>query len=462
MSECAYNFMAIIIKNLLQILKEEGNQNALENYIAADNRERRTIECKLRKELPELYESKNIKEIFNDYQFKEKIGSFIRINKDAYVFIALLRKLDVYLSDERIFNFDNYKYIRGLNSNIKETRIVILPRCECFWERGHRGEQYGVKLVHMMKYFYYFEVNNEGVLLGYKGICFEIKNYLVHENFFYGSVRKSRLVLGISPLLKDSCLTKPKSYKVGIAKKFSVRLKKTKINILKKRIEAVLDKTKEEEVDILVFPEMLGSEEINDCIKKKLESNDDEKEYPSLIVAPSVWEGNHNTVSIFLSSGEVIGKQEKQNPFMKEKEVKTEKEVLIEDIDPTREILLFHCHGIGRIAVAICKDMLTDDYRRILIEELKVTLLIVPSYSSGFYDFSLTLEECVRNDIVSIWINSCSALEDGKKCIGMVRGAGKVSGSKSFYEQCEEVRCRNDCFFKCELELVRREESNLE
>lgn len=464
MIECAYNFMALLIENLLTILKTPSNQNALDNYIASGVGMKNVIERRLKKQLPELYEGKEVKEIFRNYQFQEKIGSFIRMNNDVYVFIALLRKLDMVLSDDRtrIFNFDNYKYIEGLNSNIMDTGIIILPRCESFWERGHRGEQYGIELIHMMEYFYYIEVDNEGLLLGYKGIRFEIKNYLVNENLFYDAAKKSRLVLGMSPIIKDSCLTKPKIYNVDIAKKFSVRLKKQKINIIKRRIEAVLNKAREEGVDILVFPEMLGSKEINDFIKKKLESNDSEKEYPSLIIGPSVWESNHNTASIFLCFGEVIGKQEKQNPYMHE-EVGYQKEgKIIEDIRPKPEILLFHCQGIGRIAVAICKDALTDNYRKILIQQLKVTLLIVPSYSSGFHDFHLKLQECVSNDTVSVWCNTCSALVDGKDWVAMILGAGKVCERKMIYKQCEEANCREDCLFKFVLELANREESNEE
>lgn len=220
-------------------------------------------------------------------------------------------------------------------------------------------------------------------------------------------------------------------------------MKEQQVNDIKKRIGNILDRAKKENIDIMVFPEMLGNEEINEYVQGKLESSFEEKDYPALIISPSVWKDKHNTCTIFNRFGDILGKQEKQNPFVL-------KDTYWEDLNPEKEILLFHCKGIGRLAVTICADALNNDYRDLLFKKLKVSFLIVPSYSSGFHDFELVFGASEIYDISGVWINSCSALVDNKTCVAMAKNSGKEYENIKCYEMCGEAECKRNCFYKHE------------
>ena len=177
------------------------------------------------------------------------------------------------------------------------------------------------------------------------------------------------------------------------------------------------------ESDIIVFPEMLGNPEMVDYIGKKIKalSGEEQKKLPSMIILPSFWERKRNTVTIMNQHGEVICKQCKQNPFR----IEYKDSAFLEGIIPSLGINIFHCEGIGRIAILICKDFLTTKYMEQLMRCFKLTLSIVPSFSTGSYDFRQSFDLCAHDDCNVVWINTCASMVKGKEAnfenIGYVR-----------------------------------------
>ena len=177
---------------------------------------------------------------------------------------------------------------------------------------------------------------------------------------------------------------------------------------------------------------------------------------PSLIILPSCWEKNMNTVTVLDKRGNVICDQCKQNPF---RTVKNGCGYLA-DIKSNMVVNILHYDGIGRIAILICSDFLTTKYMEQLMRCFKLTLIIVPSFSTGSYDFRQSFDLCAHDDCNVIWINTCAAFEDGKednfRHIGYVRKriGRNDDDSQKLCEMpiCENAfrgDCRHDCFF-CE------------
>lgn len=184
--------------------------------------------------------------------------------------------------------------------------------------------------------------------------------------------------------------------------------------------------------------------------------------YPQLLIFPSIWSNHTNTCMIAGMDGTQIGCQQKQNPYTFPMEG-TETEA-IEDLEPDNRILLFHIENIGRMAVLICKDFLLKNYRRIILDSLKGTLLAVPSFSTGSFDFEQVMHECCQYDCGVIWINCCSAMklpnmkQTNFRNIGYIQFSGKLTDSVGRIsvegkKPCNKKRCKKDCLFINEITI---------
>lgn len=446
-----YNLIAKLISIILKYDKKKLNEAKMSYRSLGDDtskKVRKTIEASM----PELYNKNHVKELFKQ-SFLNAFEKIIQIEDNLLTLLVLLSKIDIYLKDDffTIFSFrQDYKRINSLNNNVSETGIILLPRCKCAWEREHRLIQNGIELIHIMDNLYYIEADENGELESIQGEKFQIQNFLVKKSFFKQAFDRGYLKVGFSPVTKEDCIKESvKINEVDGGRKFSVELDADKKTFLMKRIERIMDEAKEQDVDIMIFPEMLGSDEINNFIKEKLMNSFGEKEYPSLVIAPSVWKNKRNTCSIFSHLGDIIAEQDKQYPFF------WKKEAAYEGIEPIRKIAIFHCNGIGRIAIIICADALSHEFKKILYEKLKISFLIIQSYSSGYYDFELAKSYSSNFDVAGIWINSCSALEKDNKCIGLGFQFGKkeyVQNEKKYY-RCNCEMCEERCLFMYEYKI---------
>lgn len=145
-------------------------------------------------------------------------------------------------------------------------------------------------------------------------------------------------------------------------------------------------------------------------------------------------------------------RQQKQNPYFENEGNLSGK---IEDIDSDNRICILHMPDVGRITFPICADLISDEYRNILIEKLGSTLILCPSFSKGFDAFIKLTNIGMASGCRIIWCNSCAVrhLYDKNKegvfhesdicCTG-------VSGARNYFPAKPEVKCiKGQCADSC-------------
>ena len=182
--------------------------------------------------------------------------------------------------------------------------------------------------------------------------------------------------------------------------------KKDKEKIRKKVIDAI-NSAEKEHVNLLVFPEMLGYDGLKDEISDYFNVNS--FEYLKLVVLPSVWEivdekGTNTSYLIRTCDGIEVLKQGKLVAFNDRKDRKLE--ALIPD--NTLNLLYDEVHGC--MGILICRGALETKVRNLVIDDLGVKLLVVPSWSPEEFSFKRALPSANDMNCNMIWNNTCSAL----------------------------------------------------
>ncbi len=347
------------------------------------------------------------------YAFSKKIKK----EKDFFAIVGLTQVLDdsletVLRAQTAEFQKDDFSVV--LNTNREATGIGLLPRCSCIWERKRRLSHY----YNRMDNFLFNLLLMENTILG------ELidKHFFLPQTLFPHFTERGALKIAATPLRREP--------------HFSISMyDKDKVQYFKVDYDD-FDFTEDNELiwskiltagkkgsDIIVFPEMLGNPDMESFITKRIQalSPQEQKKIPSLIVLPSFWKENRNTVSILDNHGTIVCRQGKQNPFR----VEQDGTGYLEGINSSLVVNIFHYEGIGRMAILICKDFLTTKYMEQLMRCFKLTLIIVPSFSTGSYDFRQSSDLCAHDDCNVVWINTCAAMEKGKEAnfenIGYVR-----------------------------------------
>ncbi|WP_407429493.1 hypothetical protein [Treponema sp.] len=377
-----------------------------------------------------------------------------------FAIMCLIQLLDESLENllqQKIKDFQEDDFSVVLNTNRENTGIGLLPRCSCVWERKHR-------LAHSYNRMDNFLFN---ILLMENSILGELidKHFFLKKDLFSDFSKKRFLKIAATPLrLERDFDVLP--YDENKVQYFKIEYR----NAGSSEGEAVSEESLfdsensliwqkilaagKNNSDIIVFPEMLGNPKMTEYITGKLKALSDEeaKSIPSLIVLPSFWEKNRNSVTILDKFGNVVCHQSKQNPFR----VEQGGTGYLEGILSSLVVNIFHFEGIGRFAVLICKDFLTTKYMEQLMRCFKLTLIIVPSFSTGSYDFRQSFDLCAHDDCNVVWINTCAAIEKGKEVnfenIGYIRK--RISRSDDEAQKlckmpiCEGAfkgECKHDC-----------------
>ena len=352
--------------------------------------------------------------------FYAEITEYISVLQDKaepFSMIVLVQVMDeamktLLLEKIREYQTDDFSVV--LNTNRETTGLGLLPRCSCVWERKHRLSHSYNRLDNFLFHFLLMENSILGELID-KHI------FLTNDMFPDFSVNK-QLKIAASAVRADKHFAFEYYTKDDI-QCFSISYDKSKAEKDNEEIWRMLRKSGDNKCDIMVFPEAIGNCETEDYIRQKLSllSAEEYNKIPSLIILPSVMNHNMNTVTVLDRFGNVICRQNKQYPFCLE----YDRTVWMEDIRTNMVVNIIHYEGIGRIAILICKDFLTTRYMEQLMRCFKLTLIIVPSFSTGSYDFCQSFDVCAHDDCNVIWINTCAAMEKGKeanfKNIGYVR-----------------------------------------
>lgn len=449
------DFMALLIRNILN----HADEKFYEHYSALSLYRRNEIIGQLENILPELItngHSAKISVSLCSEDFFSRLNSITQgqpNEQNMQVWVTLLSKLDISMSKYAEYYFSD-KEIRGINTNIDQTRIEFLPRVNCFWEHSSRGASHYNGLMNYLHYFYYIDMD--------KTVPYEIRHLFLPHGTFEKARKRKVLRIGMSPLSNQGVLVIDTEIREDTGY-FSVSEVKNSA-VLEQTFREVMKEFVRQEVDIGILPEMLGNRQMQDRFAEQLvQYPEDGTEFPSLIVFPSIWEAQHNTVPVFDEMGDIVIQQEKQHGFLYPK---SKREGYLEDLSPDRKITLLHCEGVGRIAILVCKDALVTEYLQMVLNVLKVTLLIIPSFSTGNYDFQEVIQSCRVADCCVCWINTCSVANlegaDPEKLenIGAFLRCGRKSGFENGLIPCER-KTRNcngkgmqdcgHCVFLCNL-----------
>ncbi len=431
-----YNLMADMIRCILDEEKE-GNQN-VEVFSVSSSTLLDLFYKDVKENVPSLFDDGHIIRLSGGFQVDNVISEAIELYKKCKSkrvigeMIYLLKCLDESLMQE--FKFMRKKIFDSLNSNHEETNIILLPYMRCDWQRSSRGHQHGYTLFHYLKNVYYVQKERMNHL--------ELKNVILPLDIFHRMNEKHCITIGCCPITEKVTVKNVESFEEEGFKYFEVKDLCNK-DMIKENVLKLLEKARENEVDILVFPEMLGTKEVNDSVLNLLKENISYFEYSPLIILPSLWEKGHNNADIIIDEGDLTITQSKQNPV-------TLFSYGREYIKPDGILYVIHIPRIGRICVAICADFLNNEYLDILLKELKVSLLIVPSFSTGVYDFDNTVESCKKYDCSVIWLNSCSAIhlteKDKFDMVSIILKSGRNSGVKEVFPQNCNHMC-DTCMF---------------
>ena len=385
----------------------------------------------LRESLPILFEENG--QIHN-LRLSEMDDSFFSslkkvISEDDIYLLHLL----VYCMDRAIIQCYNtletfeeeYEEIEGLNDNWKETGISILKRVSCAWQVRNIGSCEESLLYN----FYYIEMQED----------IKISNHVLQGSSVLKS-GKSNLRVAISPLTKEEVVVFSEPYeRVNIHTKqkqhyFRVETIKN-TEWLEQEIIRNMEYSGTHDVDILVFPEMLGSQEMLNNVLDFFQQNQDKK-VPPLVVFPSIWEkteddrNNTNVSCLLLDGRQIMFRQNKRICFYYKDKDGTK---VFEDInrDPNVPDILnvLHVDGIGRICIIICYDYLHNENREMIRKLIKPTLICCPSFSTGSFNFQILQESGYYAGCNSIWCNTCSAANaaGSDKNFEIVGGIGTLS-----------------------------------
>ena len=341
----------------------------------------------------------------------------LKNSRDYYALLGLLQIMDqsmTLLLENAITELESENFSIVLNTNRETVGVGILPRCSCIWERKHR-------LVHRYNNLESFLYN---ILLIENSVLGELidEHYFLRKELFPRFKERNSVKIAATPLRLE------RNFKVQLTDKdkvqyFNIAYENSTFESDNELVWKKIWTAAENESDIVVFPELLGNVETTDYVANKIKSlsPDDAAKIPSLIVLPSYWEKNRNVVTVMDKFGNVICKQNKQNPFRKE----FNGVGYLEQISSNLVVNILHYEGIGRIAIMVCRDFLETEYMQQLMRCFKLTLIIVPSFSTGSYDFRRSFDLCAHEDCNVVWVNTCAALIKGKEAnfqdVGYVR-----------------------------------------
>ncbi|MCR4823411.1 MAG: hypothetical protein K5873_11140 [Treponema sp.] len=403
-----------IVAELCSLVIKSCSEDFFVRYSCISSSEKKRLYNLVRSYLPQLFSSeKSIKKISQEdlsedfYSDLEKLIISLKDASDFFAIVGLIQILDESLAKlllEKIAEFQIDDFSVVLNSNRESTGIGLLPRCSCIWERKRR-------LSHCYNRMDNFLFN---LLLMENSILGELidKHFFLKKSLFTDFKKKKSLKIAATPLrLEKEFEVQP--YDQDKVQYFKIKYQGRDFTGDNELIYSKILESGKNKSDIIVFPEMLGNPTMVDFISSKLKdlSPDERQDIPSLIILPSFWDKNRNTVSILDKFGNIICRQSKQNPFR----VEQDGNGYLEGILSSLVVNIFHFEGIGRIAILICKDFLTTKYMEQLMRCFKLTLIIVPSFSTGSYDFRQSFDLCAHDDCNVVWINTCAALEKGKE-----------------------------------------------
>lgn len=358
---------------------------------------------------------------------------------------------------------DDIEIFDALNVNFRDTDIIILKKVECSWEMRQPGKG----LNGLLQNFYYIDQNRlDGMRL---------KNYILDRRAVIKN-EKTALKIALSPITQQKTVEFSAPYegingKTGIPQKmFRVERLLGEEQVTDQVIENIFI-AGEQETDIIVFPEMLGTQEMLRKVTEELESGRG-ADIPALIVFPSVWEKTENDLDntnksyMILNGEEILFGQHKRCDYKYDTANGPVYEDINRDRDKNNILNVVHVEGLGRICIVICYDYLDEENQEMIMKNIRPTLVCTPSFSTGSFHFETLAEAFFKQSCNLVWCNTCSAAHETEKdrnfeIIGLITTLSKQCepldprSFKRIFEgktKCERENCKN-CIYYAEIPL---------
>lgn len=298
---------------------------------------------------------------------------------------------------------DSMKKEGLLNNNSKECGIALYKNINALWEHQNGGKEAGLTCFNLASNFYIRDLSiQEKYQYNYEDMWYSSEFELLVDQLRENKVLKIGMT-GVSDLRPFRIILGKGEYENN----FEVQLLPTYEEYIIPKIIKIIQKACEESVDILIFPEMLGSIKINDKIKNTLnELSFSGQRTPLLVIAPSVWENNKNELSVFSNIGQKLLTQQKIASYIHLEDGVKYKEAL----NKTSEINVLHIEGLGRLTFPICKSFISPIFKSIT-EVVKPLLILCPSYSTSHHSFETKANAFASTDCNVVWCNCCRALK---------------------------------------------------
>lgn len=447
-----------ITAELCSYIISSCNEDFFVRYSCISHEEKKRISIIIENSVPEFFDdsgSVRFSENFHVHHFQEneftdewyeKLNSLIiklKNDKDFFAIVGLVQVIDeslekVLQKEIKKFEEDNFSVV--MNSNREQCGLGLLPRCSCCWERKRRLSHYYDRMDNFLFNLLLLENSILGELID--------KHIFLKPDFFPSFAEKQSLKIAMSPLKRTHDVSLD-FYVQNKVQYFGIKYKSIDNQKDNNRIWDKILTAGKNNSDIIIFPEILGNSDTVTFVQEQIKQIKDKSVLPSMIVLPSYWNNNQNTVTVLDRNGTILCRQTKQNPF----KIPYDGSDWLEHIKQNNVVSILHYEGIGRIAIMICKDFLTTKYVEQLMRCFKLTLLIVPSFSTGSYDFKQTFDLCAHDDCNVAWINTCAAMQKGKEQnfdnIGHVRK--RISRLDDESQKLSQMKICSDAFNgKCE------------
>lgn len=287
------------------------------------------------------------------------------------------------------------------------------------WD-SRRIEQYPIKIYHI-------EQENS---------CYE---------HFYNS---KRLVFGIFPVTCeeiDNILKIKREHRVFNVEGMHEMAEKSLVD----RYTDILNRYKDEEIDFLIFPELLFTEKIIEVMKEYGNKIGLKSKF---VINGSVWKNKQNTCVVTDGKGHTILKYCKKRPYKIDDEYTEEL-----DQQKNKDYSILEIDGIGRVGVCICKDLIDEDVKS-FHKYMRTNILIVPAFTGSMDLQSAGMELSMDYDCIVIVANACAAIDKGSgrtSRIGFITCPGKKKTDRtSLVRMYYQSECKKDCLKECAGKII--------
>lgn len=219
----------------------------------------------------------------------------------------------------------------------------------------------------------------------------------------------------------------------------------SKEKYLKSRYEKIFERCRGKDIDFLVFPELMITENIFDEFRKHTNLK-------SIIFWGSIWKNRENKCNITSPTGDILSSYSKKVGY--EYKDKKSGKTYMEGITMKKpaEYVIIDVEGVARIGICICRD-LTFEQAREIFKYVETNILIVPAYSPSRDLYGYAEELAKLNRCIVFTVNSCSAFYDpeapNKSCKEtgfVVMPAKQGKSSRAVYKR---VYGNEDCVSNC-------------